>query len=40
MIPHRVSECCGASARNDMEEEMERCSSCGENSKYVEEDNE
>ena len=30
-----ISNCCGASPRNDMEEEMGICSACGEHCEYV-----
>lgn len=36
--PHMVSNCCGSSARNDMEEEMQLCSGCGEHCEYEEAD--
>lgn len=33
-----VSNCCGASPRNDIEEEMQICSDCGDHCIYVDSD--
>lgn len=38
MKPHKVSDCCGASPKNDIEEEICLCSECGEHCEYVEEE--